>query len=477
MPRGKHLLLRVFLCLALLAQPTLPAILQSQEQAQQSPQDKKQKDKKPDAKPAFQFTKIENELLERVRQFEKKIEDDGLVFSDPEVNEYVNFVGKAMVPDEAPPENVVWRFKVLRDPEANAFALPNGSIYVNTGLLSRLDNEAQLASVLGHEVTHVLERHSYRENRSARKKMVAIHVFTAIASVADAAGGIAGAVTAIVSSMIPMILVGTIFGYSRELERDADVRAVQAMVDADYSAEEMPNAFRALKNQYEVDLSTGEPPVFYSSHPRLNERIAYITELVNATRPKTPHPMVEAERYSARTEKAVRHNIGLEIQVGQMRTAVALAKRLVKNNPNSAENHFLLGEAYRALGPRTEKPTEQEQTPDAKNKTRKLMGKSTMREYEKALLDAPGGAAALAESSRQAEEAYRKAMELDPAYAKTYRGLGFLYERAGQGPQAMEAFRKYLELAPNALDRGQITRRVEALEKAASSQAATQPPQ
>jgi predicted Zn-dependent protease len=475
MLRGKYFLLRVLLCLSLLAQPALPEILSSQDSPQQTQQEKKQKpEKKPEAKPAFQFTKIENELLVRVQQFEKKIEDDGLVFNDPEVNEYVNFVGKAMLPDAAPPENVVWRFKVLRDPEANAFALPNGSIYVNTGLLSRLENEAQLASVLGHEVIHVLERHSYLENRSTRKKMVAIHVFTAIATVADAAGGIAGAVTAVVSSMIPMILVGTIYGYSRELERDADVRAVYAMVEADYSAEEMPNAFKALKNQYEVDLSEGDTPVFYSSHPKLNERIAYITELVNSVRPKTPHPMVEAERYFARTEKAVRHNVGLEIQVGQARTAVALAKRLVKGNP-TAENYFLLGEAYRALGPRTEKPTEEERTADAKKKTRKLMAKSTMREYEKALLEAPGGAAALAESSRQAEEAYRQAAELEPEFARTYRGLGFLYERAGQGPLAIEAFRRYLELAPSALDRQQISRRLVALEKAVSQTIA--PPQ
>jgi predicted Zn-dependent protease len=473
--------LRLILCLALLTQPSFSAFLQPQQEPTQQPppekqEPKKETEKKAEQKPSFQFTKIENELLDRVRQLEKKLEDDGLVYTDPDVTEYVNFVGKAMVPDAAPPENVVWRFKVLRDPEANAFALPNGSIYVNTGLLARLDNEAQLASVLGHEVTHVLQRHSYLEYRSMRKKMVAMHVFTAISSVAGQFGGIAAAVVSVVSQMVPMILVGTIFGYSRELEKEADVRAVEALVEADYSPEEMPNALKALKNQYEVDLSQGEPAVFYSSHPRLSERIAYITELVNETRPKTAHPMVEAERYAARTEKALQHDISLEIQVGRARTAVAFAKRLIKNKPNSAENNFLLGEAYRALGPRTEKPAAEEQTSDGKKKTRKLMGKSTLSEYEKALLDSPEAPTALAESTKLAEEAYKKAAAIDPAFAKTFRGLGFLYERAGQGPQAIEAYRKYLEAAPKAFDGPQILRRVESLEKAAAGQPATLAP-
>jgi beta-barrel assembly-enhancing protease len=477
--RRNRAFLRLLLCLGLSAQPGLPA-LQDRPQDQAPPSGEKPQEKEPGNKPEekqpLRFTKIDFELLDRVRQFEKKLGDDGLVYTDPDVTKYVAFVGGAMVPDAPPPENVEWRFKVLRDPEANAFALPNGSVYVNTGLLARLDNEAQLAGVLGHEVTHVLQRHTFLENRSARKKMVAIDVFTAIAAGGGQAGGIAGAVVSLVSQMIPVILVGTIYGYTRELEKEADVRAVGAMVDADYSAEELPNALKALKNQYEVDLTEGKQPVFYSSHPRLNERIAYITELVNDTRPKTRHPMVEAERYAAKTEKAVRHDVALEIQVGRARTAVAIAHRLIKADPNSAENYFLLGEAYRALGPRAEKPPAEEQTSGAIKKTRNLLGKSTLAEYEKTLLAAPGGPEALAESTKLAEDAYKQAGTIDPAFAKTYRGLGFLYDRAGQAPQAIEAYRKYLEAAPAAFDRPQILQRLEALQKASAGPPPAQTP-
>ena len=65
----------------------------------------------------------------------------------------------------------------------NAFALPNGSIYVNTGLLAILDNESELASVIGHEITHVMHRHAYLANRSMRKKMVAIDILQAAGTV------------------------------------------------------------------------------------------------------------------------------------------------------------------------------------------------------------------------------------------------------------------------------------------------------
>src|ERR1700693_3039664 len=120
-------------------------------------------------KEEFQFTKVDLELLEQVNLLDKRFDRDGLVYADEPTNAYLQRVGESLVARDLKLENVVWQFRVLSDPVPNAFALPNGSIYVNTGLLALLENEAQLASVLAHEETHVLHRHSYLENRSARK--------------------------------------------------------------------------------------------------------------------------------------------------------------------------------------------------------------------------------------------------------------------------------------------------------------------
>src|SRR5271165_2407056 len=118
----------------------------------------------------FIFTKADLELLEQVELVDQKYQKEGLVYRDEALNSYVSQVGLSMLPAGTAPEHVTWRFKVLRDPMPNAFALPNGSVYVTTGLLSLLNNEDQLASVLAHEITHVTDRHGYLANRDYRKK-------------------------------------------------------------------------------------------------------------------------------------------------------------------------------------------------------------------------------------------------------------------------------------------------------------------
>ncbi len=408
----------------------------------------------------FKFTKIDLELLVKVKQFEKYLEEKGYVYHDAEVIAYVARVGGAVLPQETP-EHVEWRFRVLRDPMANAFALPNGSIYVHTGLLALLENEAQLASVLAHEARHVLGHHTYKQNRSQRKKMVAIHILSAAGAAAGAAGGW-GSVASAVISLIPVMVVGTIYGYSRELEREADVKAFTALNEAEYSTEEMPITFQLLQSSHEVELE-GEP-IFYRSHPRLQERIAYITQMVNTIRPKVRHPMVEAERYVAATEKTVRYNAGLDIQSGRARTALAASKRLVRTGPK-AENFLALGDAIAALGPMTPEPTDEEKSSKGKGETRKMLSKMTPQEYEAALWAKPGAAKSWEENRTKAEEAYRKALELDANLATAYRGLGDVFTTDKRPGEAVEAYRKYLEMAPESRDRVQINRKIQELEK------------
>jgi len=81
------------------------------------------------------------------------------VLHDPDLQAYIDAAGNRVLGDRPVPEKVTYRFLVLRDPMVNAFALPNGSVYITTGLLALLENEAQLAGVLGHEAAHIYERH------------------------------------------------------------------------------------------------------------------------------------------------------------------------------------------------------------------------------------------------------------------------------------------------------------------------------
>jgi hypothetical protein len=417
----------------------------------------------------FKFTKIDVELLAKANQADQEFDRKGLVFDDPEGAAYIEEIGKKVIP-EAPLENVTWRFRVLRDAQPNAFALPNGTIYVHSGLLAMLQNEAQLAGILGHEVTHVVNRHGYLENRSARKKMAAANIFAAVGGAAGGAGSIAGAASStILRGLVPSLIVSTIYGYSRELEHEADVHGLKAMARNGYSPDQMGATFELLKSGYEVELNK-EARGLYTDHPRLDERIKYVSEM-SETLKIQGEPVVRAAEYSRQMERVMRHDVPLEILIGRERTAVGVAIRLTELNPESADNAYLLGEAYRTLGGRTFRPQPEELTGSAKGATRKQLGKMTLMEYENALRATPEGKKAWAENVKSAEKAYSRALTLEPNHARAIRGQASLYDEDGRAAQALEGYRKYLELAPTAMDAYRIKKRIEDLEKASLANA------
>jgi predicted Zn-dependent protease len=403
--------------------------------------------------PPFAFTNVDLDLLHQTNAIDQQIDSEGSLYADSKLTDYVSAVGNDVLPQGLPdPLNVKWQFHVLRDPVPNAFALPNGSIYVNTGLLALLENEAQLASVLAHEETHVLNRHAYLENRKYRKKALAGNIIS----------GVLG------TNVPAVILESTLNGYSRELEKEADLRAVTATNDANYSTEEMIAALKLLDSPHEVDLSQH----FYQDHPRLKDRIGYVSDAIEDTHARTPHPMVEEERYFAATEQVSRDNIPMDINEGRQRTAVATAQRLAKKDPKSADNFRALGDALRGLGPRTPDPTSEELSSRGKKDERKSLWKLTPQEYEASLMASPAGKAAWDANRKQSEDAYRKAVEIDPSLPAAHRGLGFLFEKEQLPAQCAVEFQKYLELAPNATDQAQIRRRLETAQKQSAANAA-----
>jgi predicted Zn-dependent protease len=414
----------------------------------------------------FSFTQVDLDLLDKSNQLDKQLQEKGLVYNDLDTTKYITKVGQAVLPGGPEYQNVHWQFFVLRDAVPNAFALPNGSIYVHTGLLAVLENEAQLAGVLAHEETHVMNRHGYLENRSYRKKAAAGIILAGAVSAGGLAGGIGNEASLVVQLAVPSILVSTINGYSRELEQEADLRAVHALVDAGYSAREMKNFFDVLQQDHDVDLSKKG---FYQDHPKLQDRSRYVGDLAASLKPLTASPAVEADRYLIETESAVRHDADLEIRAERARTAVWVMEHIVKRDDKLAENFYVLGEAYRGLGPRTPEPKPEELTNKGKDEARKMMAKMTAQEYDAALLKAPGGQQALESNQQSAEKNYRRALEISPDLAGPHRGLGFLYEEEGKPEQSVQEFRKYLDLAPSAVDSPQIRRRLAAMEKGAAN--------
>jgi beta-barrel assembly-enhancing protease len=416
------------------------------------------------AQTPFQFTKVDLNLLNISNQLDDYFQQQGLVFDDDATTKYIDSVGRSVLPPGPPPEHVVWKFHVLRDPEPNAFALPNGSIYIQTGLLSLMQNEAQLAAILGHEETHVLARHPYLEYRDIRKTNVALNV---LGVAGDAYGvGVAGAVAAAVSTVAGLALVESVYGYSRELEQQADMRGLQAMEAAGYDPTQMAEVFRLLEKSEGPDSSHS----LYRDHPRLEARIKYLTEELKEHPPAASAHILNAATYSESTEAVSQHDVGLEIAGLRARQGLAVALHLSESYPTSG-NYVLLGDAYRAMGGRLPNPSDQ-QLEEERKQDRRMLRRKTPQEYEAFLLSTPDGEASWKENRKKAEAAYEKAIEFDASNAEAHRGLALVFDDAGNTSGAISEYQEYLELAPKAWDHAEIQKRLAALEAPPSS---TQP--
>ena len=169
--------------------------------------------------------------------------------------------------DAAQGEEYPYSFKVVADPSINAFALPGGPIYVNTGLISAADNEAQLAGVLAHEVSHVALRHS--TNRASKAYAFQIPLVLAAGTI-QRKGGLLGALSGI---GLNFGLHSLFLRYSRNAEKDADILGARMLSEVGYEPVEMANFFEKLEQQ-----SGGHGgPQFFSDHPNPGNRVRYVT--------------------------------------------------------------------------------------------------------------------------------------------------------------------------------------------------------
>jgi Zn-dependent protease with chaperone function len=407
----------------------------------------------------FEFGNVDLELLGEIKLLDERFEKEGAVYHETNLDAYLTRLGTALVADKKL-ENVEWKFRALRDSVPNAFALPNGSIYINTGLLALLDDENQLAAVIAHEITHVTERHTYLRNRSLRKKVLAINIINTIGNW-NPIGGPAGLAISLIATVSPFMLVISVLGYSREQEKEADLEGLKAASAAGFVPDGMPNSFKAMQRDVEGEQLNS----FYSDHPKLQERVSYTSNSISADARKLSDDEAQTAKadYLAVMEMVDRHNVELAINEGRFRSAVFVSWKLVGLHPDSTENVFYLAESYRMLGPRNAELTKEQLTSGAKKKAAKTRSKRTLEEQDAELLKTPAGQEAWKANSEKAETLFLRSLELNRFNASAHRGLGMLYERLSRKPDAAAEYAKYLELAPNAIDTERVRRRLAVL--------------
>ncbi len=179
----------------------------------------------------------------------------------PAIAEYVNQVGQR-VAQQSQRSKLTYRFQVVQDDAINAFATAGGYVYVTTGLLQTADNEAELASVLGHEVGHVEGRHLINSmSREAWRRGLMT------------AAGIDRSQAVQLGVELAMRRPG-----SRENEFDADLRGLRILQGANYAQEAMVSFMKKLQAK-----STGAPPSFLSTHPATGDRVRALERNLSPT--------------------------------------------------------------------------------------------------------------------------------------------------------------------------------------------------
>ncbi len=345
----------------------------------------------------------DEKMIWRQSQEEKKVLNaSGVIFEDTALQAYLNQIVRNLRPVDLP-ASISFNVLVLKDPHLNAFAFPDGTIYVHTGLLARMDNEAQLAALLAHEMAHCTQRHALRALRSIKDRsafMTSVQrTLARLAMVQEVAKylGLAGSLAAVT-------------GYTREFETEADIVGLDCMIRADYDPYEALRLFEHLKA--EIEYEQIKEPYFFGTHPNVQARIDTIRRVLETTYELKPAKKKNTEIFLSRVNKVILENAALDLRMGRYQQARRGMDKYMQTAPNDARAHYLMGETFRQQ--------------DKENDTQSALSH------------------------------YRKAVSIDPFYPEPHKAIGLIHYKMGHKALAKQFFESCLRLAPDAPDKAYI---------------------
>jgi predicted Zn-dependent protease len=356
----------------------------------------------------FRMEDDERRLWNRAEEEERVIDRSGALLKDEELEAYLLSVLKRLY-DDSVLDQIPFRVSILRHPECNAMALPNGVIYIHTGLLARIENEAQLATLLGHEAAHVAHRHMVSQLRDVKNATA----FQATLAVTTAGFGAIGALAYTLGTLGTM---ASISGYSKDREREADREGFNRMVRAGYDPSEAVRLFVHLMKDAEEEKSK-KKTFYFATHPHVQERMESFSELLVAPKEGPAGTERNPERFLEKTRQVMLENTRLDLRTGRFNSAQTGAKKILQHWPEEGEVYFVLGEILRQRGEKGD--------------------------------------------AEEAKEYYRRASSHSPSLADPYRGLGLILFKEGDKEPALKALEQYLNLCPDAKDRAHIERCIE----------------
>jgi beta-barrel assembly-enhancing protease len=286
------------------------------------------------------------------------------------------------------------RIHVVRTAQFNATMAPNGMMQVWSGLLLRMENEAQLAAVLGHELGHYLERHLLERLRDAKAKSAAA-TFLAMFGLVGALAGLG--------------VAASMFAFNREQEQRADRIGMRLMQRAGFDGAQAAQVWDNLLSELKITEGeqAGKRSPMFATHPPAANRRDELLALAGAGGGSLGDGEFERVVVSHRFDW-----LQEEIRRGQFEESMVLFDRMLRKKPDDAQVLFARGEVHR-------------------------------------LRDQPG-------DLQTAIDDLARASAADQAPPESYRSLGLAHKRRADAPAAVAAFEKYLTLAPEAGDAGLI---------------------
>jgi predicted Zn-dependent protease len=346
--------------------------------------------------------KDEKMLWQKSEAEQRVLESTGLIYQNAELEAYLNKIAAKLQPQAAQADLPI-RVKVIKNAYLNAFAYPNGIIYIHTGLLARMDNEAQLAAVLAHEIIHCTRRHALRAFRHFKDRRSFLtdiqHSLMANKGLQKLAGnlGFTGSLAAV-------------SGYARELEAEADRLGIELMTRAGYNPKDALSLFDHMIN--EIEPGGSAEPFLFGSRARVRERIDHLESLPDDRYARKGTAIKNTELFLAKLGRLYLDNARSDIRLGRFQAARSGVEKFLRIKPDDTRAYFLLGESYRQEGQDSD--------------------------LQKALAY------------------YNRAIILDPKFAAPHKAIGLIHYKKGQRALAKKFFELCLQLSPNTPDKAYI---------------------
>lgn len=253
-----------------------------------------------------------------------QLSSDYGVVGDPLLADYLQQTGMALASRSHRPK-MPYRFKPVNANYINAYAFPGGTIAITRGILLKLDNEAELASLLGHELGHVNARHT-------ASQMSKTLLTQAVVGGASTVVGVQSQALGQLTSQLGMVGAGALLAsYSRDNEREADALGLEYMVRAGYNPagfEGLMDMLRALNKERPSSIE-----IMFSTHPMSEERYSNAIEAI-----RTGYPGLEAR--SVYRERYMDHTAGLRRIAKAIQAMQAGEKEMTKGNYPAAQSQF-----------------------------------------------------------------------------------------------------------------------------------------